>query len=101
MIYFPMHGFRRWLPLSARVRRAVKGLDAAAGQRKVFHLWFHPTNLAEQTETMFAGLRAVLRHASELRRRGRLAFLPMRELVPGNGIGDGPSPSARPGAVVR
>src|SRR5262249_40933587 len=29
MIYFPMHGFRRYIPVGRRVRRATRGLDAA------------------------------------------------------------------------
>ncbi len=82
MIYFPMHGVRRFVPLSLRIKRAVKGLDAAARQRKIFHLWFHPTNLADQTDTMFRGLRAILHHARSLRDRDQLAFLSMGELVP-------------------
>src|SRR5258705_450939 len=59
MIYFPMHGLRRHIPPSLRVRRALKGLDAAAGKRRIFHLWFHPTNLAFETDVMFAGLRRI------------------------------------------
>jgi peptidoglycan/xylan/chitin deacetylase (PgdA/CDA1 family) len=81
MIYFPMHGYRRYLPLSVRVRRAVKGLDAAAERRRVFHLWFHPTNLADEIERMFLGLRRILDHASELRADGRLDTLPMGSIV--------------------
>jgi peptidoglycan/xylan/chitin deacetylase (PgdA/CDA1 family) len=82
MIYFPMHGFRRHIPLSLRVKRAVKGLEAAARARRVFHLWFHPTNLADQPERMFAGLRAILEHATRLADRGVLRILPMGDIVP-------------------
>jgi len=81
MIYFPMHGARRYIPLSARVRRAKKGLRSAARQRKVFHLWFHPTNLADEPERMFAGLREILRAAADLRRRGDLDIEPMGALA--------------------
>lgn len=77
MIYFPMHGFRRFIPMSLRVRRAVRGLEAAAARRRVFHLWFHPTNLADETDAMFEGLRRILEHGNELRRDGRLDFRPM------------------------
>jgi hypothetical protein len=34
--YFPMHGLRRFIPLSRRVKRVVKGLDAAARQNESF-----------------------------------------------------------------
>jgi hypothetical protein len=82
MIYFPMHGVRRFIPISLRVKRAIKGLDAAARQKRIFHLWFHPTNLADQTETMFTGLRMILEHARSLRARDELTILPMGSLAP-------------------
>lgn len=81
MIYFPMHGWRRLVPLSWRVKRARKGLNAAAQDKRIFHLWFHPTNLADQTEAMFSGLRQILEHVRELRGRGLLVVCPMASLV--------------------
>jgi peptidoglycan/xylan/chitin deacetylase (PgdA/CDA1 family) len=81
MIYFPMHGPRRHIPLSVRVSRAMKGLDAAVDQRRVFHLWFHPTNLAFETDAMFDGLRRTFERATALRSDGRLAILPMRDVI--------------------
>lgn len=80
MIYLPAHGIRRLIPVQSRVRRALKGLDAAARERKLFHLWLHPTNLADRQLEMVAGLRAVLAHAAELRDRGELAVAPMGQL---------------------
>jgi hypothetical protein len=56
MMYFPQHGRRRQIPASLRVRRALKGVDSAARERRIFHLWFHPTNLADETDSMLAGL---------------------------------------------
>ena len=79
MIYFPMHGLRRFIPLERRVTRAVKGLDAAARQKRLFHFWFHPTNLADQSEQMFLGLRKILQHARRLCDRGELKIWTMTE----------------------
>lgn len=81
MIYFPMHGVRAAIPVSRRVRRAVKGLDAAAAQSKIFHLWFHPTNLADHTDALFEGLEAILDHARTLSQRGSLRIAPMRTIA--------------------
>jgi Polysaccharide deacetylase len=81
MIYFPMHGVRRHIPLSVRVSRALKGLEAAVEQRRVFHLWFHPTNLAFETDSMFEGLRRIFGRVAELRSEDRLSVLPMRDVV--------------------
>jgi peptidoglycan/xylan/chitin deacetylase (PgdA/CDA1 family) len=81
MIYFPMHGVRRWVPMARRVKRATRGLDAAALERRIFHLWFHPTNLADSREAMFGGLREIFRHAANLRERGVLDIKPMGRVV--------------------
>lgn len=80
-MYFPMHGGRQYLPVSWRIRRAKKGLNAAARQRRIFHFWFHPTNLADATEQMFSGLREIFEHARKLRDRGELDFLPMGKIA--------------------
>jgi len=82
MLYFPMHGIRRFIPMHLRVKRATKGLDSAAREKKIFHLWFHPTNMADHTDAMFEGLRRILEHARSLRDRHMLDFLPMKSLVP-------------------
>lgn len=82
MIYFPMHGLRRFLPVAVRVRRARKGLAEAVRARGVFHLWTHPTNLADETEAMFGGLRAILQEVRDLRRDGRLEVRTLGSLRP-------------------
>lgn len=82
MIYFPMHGLRRFLPVSVRVRRARKGLAAAVREGGVFHLWTHPTNLADETEAMFGGLAAILAQVADLRAQGRLDVRTLGSLRP-------------------
>jgi peptidoglycan/xylan/chitin deacetylase (PgdA/CDA1 family) len=81
MMYFPMHGARRHIPVSRRVRRALKGLRAATETGRVFHLWFHPTNLADEPDTMFRGLRQILTMVDDLRRQKRLSVETMSTLA--------------------
>ena len=81
MVYFPAHGLRRFLPMSWRVQRALKGLDAAVDRHRIFHLWTHPTNLVDEMDGMFDGLRQILQHVSRLRREGVLTMMTMRELA--------------------
>jgi len=83
MIYLPAHGIRGMIPVSRRVRRALAALNEAADLRRVFHLWFHPTNLADHYESMMAGLRGVFGRARELRDAGRLDLRPMGAFAPG------------------
>ena len=79
--FFPMDGVRRIIPLEQRVRRCIKGLDQAAVDGRICHLWFHPINLASDPERMLGALRRVIQHASELRDRGRIEVLPMGEVA--------------------
>jgi len=81
MIYLPMHGLRRHVGVSRRVLRAKKGLAAAVRSGRVFHLWFHPTNLADEPEAMFRGLREILATVQGLVREGRLDVATMIDLA--------------------
>ena len=81
MMFFPAHGARRRIPVSRRVIRARRGIEAAARERRIMHLWFHPTNLADETEAMMAGLREVLADVADRRERGELDVLPMAEVA--------------------
>jgi peptidoglycan/xylan/chitin deacetylase (PgdA/CDA1 family) len=80
-MFFPMHGFRRHIPMNFRVRRCLKGLESAAAEKKIFHLWFHPTNMVDEIDTMFAGLRQIMERASELRSNSKIEFMTMGGIV--------------------
>lgn len=82
MLYTPAFGMRRYVPVWLRVLRANRGLNAALRQKRVFHLWFHPTDLTCRTEAMLDGLRRIFERATSLRDAGQLDILPMRDLIP-------------------
>jgi peptidoglycan/xylan/chitin deacetylase (PgdA/CDA1 family) len=81
MILLPMHGVRKYIPGRSRVVRAVKGIRRAVEERKIFHLWFHPTNMAVQLEEMFNVLAGILEYACTLRADGRLVTMTMGEIA--------------------
>ena len=80
-MFFPMHGFRRRIPMGLRTSRCIKGLKSAAREKKIFHLWFHPTNMSDELETMFAGLEKILIVAYQLKQAGNLKFLTMGQIA--------------------
>jgi peptidoglycan/xylan/chitin deacetylase (PgdA/CDA1 family) len=86
MIYFPMNGFRSAIPLFWRTRRAFKGLDAAARRQRIFHLWFHPTNLSDRPDAMFRGLEQILEKATLMRRKGDLEIRTLAEVASLQGL---------------
>jgi hypothetical protein len=81
MQYFPSNGVRRHVPMAPRVRRMLAGVESAARRRRIMHLWFHPTNLADETEAMLGGLRTVFTDVARRRERGELDTLSMGEVA--------------------
>lgn len=81
MMLFPAHGLRKYVPMSFRVNRAKRGLDAAVRENKVFHLWFHPINLAYETERLLGAMEEILQYAASLREQGKLKFRSMGDLA--------------------
>lgn len=75
--FLPIDGVRRAIPISRRVKRATRGIDRAAQDQRVCHLWFHPINFASGPRATLDMLRRVLDHAARLRDSGRLDVLPM------------------------
>jgi peptidoglycan/xylan/chitin deacetylase (PgdA/CDA1 family) len=81
MMFFSAHGARRHIPVSLRVRRALKGVERAARDRRIMHLWFHPTNISVETDAMLGGLRQVFAEVARRRDRAELDVLTMGELA--------------------
>ena len=65
-------GIRRSIPIQTRVTKAKAGLRRAVAEGKIFHLWFHPFNLAHDRIAMFEALRGILSEAARLRDSGAL-----------------------------
>ena len=80
MLYTPSFGMRKFVPVKWRVARARKGLRAAVAQKRIFHLWFHPTDLVVRRAAMFEGLRQIFETAAEMRAKGALDVLSMGAL---------------------
>jgi hypothetical protein len=81
MLYTPSFGMRRFVPVWLRVWRGKKGLAEAVRRKQVFHLWFHPTDLACRMDAMLGGMEAIFREVAWLRDAGQLDVLSMGDLV--------------------
>ncbi len=79
MLLLGRAGIRRGVPPAMLVLKARRGLDAAAHNGRTFHLWFHPSNFYDDTDTQLRVLDEILIHASKLRDVGRLAVQTMRD----------------------
>lgn len=81
MLYLPMNGFRGLLPVKFRIHKARKGISEAIKHNKIFHLWFHPFNIATNQEKLLYGLEEILKEVCSRREKGELETKSMEEIV--------------------
>ncbi len=81
MLLIGHRGARRLVPWAAPVLKAKAGMARAVREGKVFHLWFHPFNLAADRERMLRAFRAILAEAARLRDAGQLEVRAMGDLA--------------------
>jgi len=63
-----------------RLRRICSGLDHAAREREMYHLWFHPEELTPHPEKNLAALKTIVERFARWRDRGAMESLGMSEL---------------------
>lgn len=76
-----MDGLRGLIPPVCRLARTLSGLKRAVRERALFHLWFHPSNLAVGRSKLLQVLDRTLTAARQLEARGDLEILTMRDLA--------------------
>jgi hypothetical protein len=79
--FLPISGIRRGIPVRQRVRRAIRGTEQAARDRRISHFWFHPINLSDDPARLLSAIRRIVEHAARLRDQGRLEILSMDEIA--------------------
>ncbi len=87
MLLFGRRGIRKLVPPANLVRMARRGLDRAAETGDIFHLWFHPSNFATETDIQMDVLEQMLEHGDHLRQQGKLRQLTMAEVAAGDPSG--------------
>ncbi|WP_336001807.1 hypothetical protein [Halorientalis halophila] len=80
-VFRPYHGGWQYTPDRSQVTRAKKGIDRAAETGEIFHLWFHPFNLALESDRLLTALEDVLTYAASERAAERIEVLPLGEIA--------------------
>ncbi len=80
MLLLRRAGIRRVVPAHMLLRKALRGLRRAVGEKRIFHLWFHPFNFCYDTEMQLNILRKILKEAARLREQGAIDILTMAEI---------------------
>ncbi|SDM32251.1 hypothetical protein [Halarsenatibacter silvermanii] len=81
MLYLSMDSFRKYIPISARIKKAKKGINAAIQENKIFHLWFHPFNIATAPDKLISGLEKIISYADKKRGTGKLEIKTIGEVA--------------------
>lgn len=76
----PYHGGWQFTPANSQRTRARKGIDAAAETGDIFHLWFHPFNLALEPDRLLKALEDVLQYVADQQDQGQIDVLTMGEI---------------------
>jgi len=80
--FFPhARGWARMLPGVLRKRKALAGIHRAIERKEVFHLWFHPFNLASDPEKLLGILEDVFAYVRECIDAGVLENKAMGQLT--------------------
>lgn len=66
MLLIGRNGLRKLIPSNFIIKKAKNSLKSAEKNKKIFHLWFHPSNFAYDTDNQFRILEEILKTAKSL-----------------------------------
>lgn len=81
MLLIGRRGARKVVPVGSPVAKARAGMARAVEEGKVFHLWFHPFNLAADRDRALGAFRKILAEAARRRDAGELDVRTMGDLA--------------------
>ncbi len=81
LFYPPPHGWTSPALVAFQIWKAKRGLRRAAQDRSLFHLWFHPFNLASNPDRLLGGMEDIFAEFCHFRDKGLLDNFNMGELA--------------------
>lgn len=80
MYFLSTRGRRKFLPRKIRSLKAKSSLKQASKNNKVFHLWFHPTDLVDNPSLLLNQLEEVILYAKKLEAAGKIEIKNMSQI---------------------
>jgi len=80
MMYLSRDGVRRFIPIRSSVKKAIKGIDNAIEKKKIFHLWFHPFNIATDRYNLLKGIEEIFKSLRAYREKGLMNVKTISEI---------------------
>lgn len=81
MYFVSARGLKYFIPPGLRRFKAKLGIDKSIKEKKVFHLWVHPVDFTDNTESLFAEFEEILKYAQERINLKLLESKTMREIA--------------------
>lgn len=81
MYFVSARGLRKYIPRNTRFQKAKLGLDRAIEEKKVFHLWTHPTDFVDNMDKLFLNFEEILKYAAKKRDRDGLEIKTMSAIA--------------------
>lgn len=80
MYFVSARGIRKYIPYGARLLKSKMGINKAVSRKQVFHLWFHPIDFANETNTLIKEFEEILKYAAGERDSGKLEIKNMNQI---------------------
>lgn len=81
-LYFvSARGIRKYIPRNVRFFKVKRGIDRAIKEKKIFHLWTHPTDFVDRTDMLMKDFEHILEYASQKQVEGVLDVKTMAEIA--------------------
>ncbi len=81
MYFVSGRGFRKYIPKNLRYLKCKLGIDQAIKMGRVFHIWFHPVDFANDTAKLFSDFEKILKYAAKKRKLGSLKVKNMGQIA--------------------
>jgi peptidoglycan/xylan/chitin deacetylase (PgdA/CDA1 family) len=81
MYFLSLRGPRKYIPIFLRVLKAKRGIKKAIQEGGVFHLWFHPVDLAENPKELIKALEKIIVCAKSEQAKGNLDIKSMEQIA--------------------
>ncbi len=81
MYFVSARGVKKYIPNNLRYFKCKLGIEKAISEKEIFHLWFHPIDFADKTNSLFKELEYILKYADQKRKEGKLEIKNMHQIV--------------------
>lgn len=81
MYFVSARNIRKHIPFGLRFYKSKLGINRAISKKEIFHLWFHPIDFVDNSNSLFMELENILKYANQKRVKGLLTIKTMKQIT--------------------